>query len=141
MIYTIFWSLVFILCIYLSFSTDSRLQGVILTIVLICFILYRIYRPKIIVNKETKSDKLSTNNVNTFTFYEKNFKIENANGSFNFRYFMLHRIFETDDFFYLYVNKENAFLVSKKTFSYGTSKDFSEFIKRKCKFKYRLKKG
>jgi len=139
MAYTIFWSTVFFLCIYLAFSAGDRLQGVLLTVVLICFIVYRLFRPKKIVDKELKSDKVSSNNTNTFTFYDKKFNVKNANGTFDFRYFMLHRIFETDKFFYLYVNNENAFLVSKKTFSFGTSEEFSKFIKNKCKFKYRNK--
>ena len=139
MAYTVFWSIVFLLCVYLAFASDNRLQGILITIVLICFIAYRLCRPKNIINKELKSDKISTNNTNTFTFYDKNFKVKNANGSFTFRYFMLHRIFETEKYFYLYVSKENAFLVSKNTFSFGTSDDFSKFIKNKCRLKYRLK--
>lgn len=141
MAYTMFWAAIFILCIYLAFSSGNRLQGVIITIILICFVVYRVYRPKKLVDNELKSEKISTNNTNVFSFYDKNFLVENNNGVFTFRYFMLHRVFETDDFFYLYVNKENAFLVAKKTFSLGTAEDFSKFIKDKCKLKYRLKKG
>lgn len=141
MAYTMFWAAIFILCIYLAFSSGNRLQGVIITIILICFVVYRVYRPKKLVDNELKSEKISTNNTNVFSFYDKNFLVENNNGVFTFRYFMLHRVFETNDFFYLYVNKENAFLVAKKTFSLGTAEDFSKFIKDKCKLKYRLKKG
>ena len=139
MAYTVFWSFLFILSIYLSFSSQNRLQGVLLTIVLICFVFYRVYRPKRIVDKEMKSDKVSTNNTNTFSFFEKNFEIMNNNGSFTYRYFMLHKVFETSDFFYLYVTKENAFLVAKDSFTFGTAEDFSKFIKNKCKLKYKLK--
>ena len=51
------------------------MQGVILTIALICFLLYRIYNPLRIVNKEMKSDKFTDNNINivytalTFLFF------------------------------------------------------------------------
>lgn len=141
MLYTIFWSTLLILCIYLSFGTQNRLQGVILTIALVCFIFYRIYRPQFIVNKELKSDKIDDNNTNTFSFFDKNFEVKNNNGSFTFKYFGLHRVFETACFFYLYVNRENAFLVSKNAFSIGTAEEFSKFIKEKCKLKYRLKKS
>lgn len=137
--YTIFWSLLFLLCIYLSFTSNNRLQGVILTIVLICFISYRLYRPKMIVDKEINSDKFTTNNTNTFSFFDKNFEVKNLNGKFNYKYLMLHKVFETSDFFYLYVNRENAFLISKSTFSLGTSKDFSKFISNKCKLKFKKK--
>ena len=36
-----------------------------------------------------------------------------------------------------YVTKENAFIISKKTFSFGTAEDFSTFIKNKCKMKFK----
>lgn len=139
MLYTIFWSAIFILCIYLSFGSDNRIQGVIITIILIAFIFYRIYHPKKIVDKEMNSDKMSDNNTNTFSFYDKTFEVKNKNGSFTYRYIFLHKVFETSDYFYLYVTKENAFLISKNTFSIGTSEDFSSFIKNKCKLKYKNK--
>ena len=119
----------------------NRFQGVIITIVLISFIAYRIYRPKRIVDKEMKSDKFNINNTNTFIFYDKNLEVQNNNGSFTYRYFMFHKIFETEDFFYLYVTKENAFLVAKDSFTYGTKENFSNFIKNKCKLRYKYKNG
>lgn len=140
-LYTVFWAIIFILCVYAAFDSGNRMQGVIITVILIGFVTYRLYRPKRVVENELKSDKVSNNNTNTFSFYNNNFLVENNNGSFSFRYFMLRRIFETDDFFYLYVSKENAFLVSKKSFTFGTAEDFSKFIKKKCAFKYKLKKN
>ncbi len=137
MTYTVFWALLFLLCIYLAFSVNNRIQGVIVTLVLIGFLFYRIYKPKFTVKKEIKSDKISTNNTNTFSFFDKNFVVTNNNGSFDYKYFMLHKIFETKDFFYLYVTKENAFLLSKNSFTLGTAEEFSEFLKKKCKFKFK----
>lgn len=140
-LYTIFWAFLFTVCIIIAFRGGARLQGVLLTFVLICFISYRLFKPKMIVNNELKSDKVSDKSTNKYTFYEKYFEIKNKNGIFNYKYFMLHKIFETPEYFYLYVSKENAFLVAKNTFSLGTSKDFSSFMKRKCKFRYKLDKS
>ena len=137
MLYTIVWSMILFLCIYLAFSTGNRIQGVIITMILVGFIIYRIFNPRRIVDKELNSDKISTNNTNTFSFFEKNFEVKNNNGSFIYKYFMLKKIFETDDYFYLYVTRENAFLLSKKTFSLGTSEEFSKFLKKKCGFKFK----
>lgn len=134
--YTLFWAFLFFLCIILSFDSGSRTQGVLVTIILICFLIYRIVRPQLIVDKEMNSDKLEGNITNTFTFYEKNFEVKNANGKFIYKYSNLRKIFETQDYFYLYVTKENAFLLSKSAFSFGTSYTFSKFIKTKCRFKY-----
>ena len=137
--YTIFWTFLFLLCIYLSFGSGERLQGVIITIILIGFVFYRIYHPKSIVDKELKSDKIADTNTNTFSFYDKEFEIENRNGSFRYRYFMIHKIYETPDFFYIYMTRENAFLLSKDTFSLGNKDDFAKILKSKCNFKYKKK--
>lgn len=140
MLYTVVWSMILLLCIYLAFASKNRIQGVIVTMILIGFIAYRLLRPKKVVDKELKSDKVSTNNSNTFSFYDKNFEIKNNNGSFIYRYFMLKKIYETDNYFYLYVTRENAFLISKNTFSLGTPEDFSKFLKKKCGVKFKGKK-
>lgn len=137
-LYTIFWSFLFLLCIILSFNSGARLQGVVITIILLCFIIYRFVRPKMVVENELKGDKFSGNNTNIFSFYDKDFEVYNKNGKFRYKYFMLNQVFETQDFFYLYATKENAFLVSKNAFSLGTAKDFSVFLKVKCKSKYKL---
>lgn len=122
--YTIFWSFLFVLCIFIAFDSGSRFQGVFITLFLACFIGYRIYRPKMIVDKEMNSDKFSDNNTNTFVFYDKFFEISNKKGKFSYKYFDLRKIFETDDFFYLYVSSENAFLVSKGRLFYWLYREF-----------------
>lgn len=134
-LYTVFWTILLLFCIILAFGSSLRLQGVIISGILVCFIIYRIVRPKLIVNNELKSDKFSENNINTFTFYDKEFHISNKNGSFNYKYILIRKVFETSDYFYLYVSKENAFLVDKNTFSLGNSEDFGKFIKSKCRYK------
>lgn len=138
MTYTVFWAFILLLCIILAFGSGARLQGVIITIILICFIIYRLARPRMIVDKEFKSDKLSENNVNKFSFYDKEFVVSNKKGKFSYKYFMLYRVFETSEYFYLYVSKENAFLVSKFAFSLGSAKEFSTFMKVKCKSRYKV---
>ncbi len=135
--YSIIWSIIFLFCIIVAFGSSLRLQGVLITIILICFISYRILRPRLIVQREMSSDKLDTNNVNTFTFYDKYFEVKNNNGKFNYKYMMICKAFEIENFFYLYVSKENAFLISKDTFSLGSSKDFGDFMKRKRGLKYK----
>lgn len=138
--YTVFWSFMFLLCIILCFGSNSRTQGVLFTIALIVFIAYRILRPRMLVDKELKSDKLTTNNINTFYFYDKTFEAKNERGKFYYKYSLLYKAFETETYFYLYVNKENAFLVSKSAFSLGKAEDFSSFLKKKCGFKYKFVK-
>ena len=118
-IYTLFWSVILFLSLFLAFGTGARLQGVLITIILIIFVIYRFVRPNIIANSEFNSDKLEDNNVNTFSFYDKEFEVLNKNGTFTYKYFMIYKIFEIKDFYYIYMSKENAFLVSKYAFSKG----------------------
>lgn len=137
MAYSIIWTIIFLFCIIVAFGSELRLQGVLITIILICFVSYRIIRPKLIVQREMSSDKLDKNNVNTFTFYDKYFEVKNNNGKFNYKYMMICKVFETENFFYLYVSKENAFLIFKNTFSLGSSEDFGDFMKHKRGWKYK----
>jgi len=136
--YTVLWSLLLLVCTILAFGSGARIQGVVITIILVCFVIYRLAHPKMVIDKEFKSDKLSGNNTNTFEFYDNHFEVSNKNGSFNYKYFMLHKIYETPEYFYLYVSKENAFLVSKYAFSLGNAKEFATFMKVKCSSRYKI---
>ena len=136
-VYTIIWSILFIFCIIISFNTNLRIQGVLITIILVSFLIYRILRPNLIAKKEMSSEKITTNSVNKFKFYDKEIKIINNNGSFTYKYFSFRRIYETEKYFYIYVTKENAFVLSKKAFSLGTSEDFAKFMKKKCGWKFK----
>ena len=53
------------------------------------------------------------------------------------KYLNLRKVFETKDFFYLYLDKTHAFIINKKNFSIGTSLDFSRFIKKKCFLRFK----
>ena len=48
------------------------------------------------------------------------------------KYSKFYRVFETDDFFYLYIDRTHAFLLNKLTFKNNNPSDFSAFIKKKC---------
>ena len=50
---------------------------------------------------------------------------------------LFHPIYETNKFFYLYIDNERAFLVNKDGFIRGSSSDFSKFIQKRCLFKYK----
>ena len=76
-LYTVFWSFLLTLCIFLAFRENSRIQGVLLTIALIAFIAYRFFKPKKIFKLKTKMVHLIINilwlieflrQVNIFTF-------------------------------------------------------------------------
>lgn len=131
-LYTIAMSLLILYCIVLSaIKKEIKLLFVFIAI-LILFLIIRIYIPnqKYIKTKKDLKSKKASNFV--FVFYNNFFTI----GKKRFYYFKLHKVYETKDYFYIYVDEDNAALVSKIGFTQGTPKDFSEFIKKKCLLKY-----
>ena len=67
-----------------------------------------------------------------YSFYKWYFTLNDK----TFYYFKLYKVFETDDYFYFYINDERASLVNKKSFKSGNVEDFRKFIKKKCMLKY-----
>ena len=73
----------------------------------------------------------------TFYFYEKNIKIKYKRQFERLKYFQIHKIFETDQYFFLYLDEKSSLILSKEGFEVGTAKGFSKFIRNKCPLKYR----
>ena len=99
------------------------------------FILTIVFRMILPLKRYQKTKKkLSNNKENkfTFTFYKFHFTVEKK----SFSYLKLYKVFETKNYFYLYTDEENAILVNKEGFKLGTAAEFTNFIKRKCLFKY-----
>lgn len=126
-----------ILCSIIQFSSHHIVLGLLFIISILVFLAYQILHPLYLVKKEIKSGKISNNAQNTFSFFEKSFKIRNKQGVSKVKYSELHKVYETDTFFYLYLNSTYAFLVSKKGFILGDKKHFSNFIKKKVWLKYK----
>lgn len=136
--FTIFILLTILYCVIFNFSNKQWITGSVFILSFIIFILYRFLKPIYLVKKELKSKPITEEKTYIFKFYDKTFKIYN---DFNYDlipYWKLKKIFETNDFFYLYVDKIHAFLINKKTFTYGTPEDFSKFLKKKCWFKFKI---
>lgn len=133
--YTIIMIILIIYCIFYSIVQKTFLLSLLFIAMLIGYIIIRIYIP--IRNYTKTKDKYENkSSYFTFNFYKFFFEIDKT----RVYYFKLHKVFETQDYFYLYLDEDTAFLVSKSGFKIGTPKDFSEFIKKKCMFKYSKEK-
>lgn len=112
---------------------EKAFPFVLLFVGLIIFLfLIRIYIP---MKRHEKTEAKYNNNQEdtfTFSFYKYYFTVSDK----TFYYFKLYKTFETEDYFYLYLDDENAVLISKSGFEIGSSEEFSKFIKKKCFFKY-----
>ena len=109
--------------------------------VITVFILWRYFHPTSIVTKELNSKKIKEQKSFTFEFYDKYFKVSNEDEYSIVKYHELRKIFDTKDFFYMYLDRKNAFILDKSCFEKGSSNEFSEFINKKCFFKYSIQKS
>ena len=134
--YNIIMICLLLYCVIFSLINKEFMVFVLFLAMLIFLILFRIYIPlKRHQNEEKKYSKNKQSKV-SFSFYNYYFKI----GKKFVYYYKLYKIFETKDYFYLYLDEQNAFLVSKTGFTVGTSEDFGDFIKKKCLLKFKKHK-
>lgn len=93
----------------------------------------------LILQNKLKNEEKNKNKIKEFTFYfyEKHIKIKYKRSFERLKYFQLHKIFETSEYFFLYLDERNSLILSKEGFEVGTPKTFSAFIKNKCPLKYK----
>lgn len=132
---TIITILLLCFCIITNLQYYNKPLAFILLIVLLIFCSYRFFHPIKLVKKELKTEKFEKEKEFTFKFYEKFFTISDTKNLEKIRYWQLHKIYETEAFFYIYIDKSHAFLLDKSTFTKGNVSEFLKFIKRKTWFK------
>ena len=135
--YTVLLIILFIFFIILQIQSRNYLLSILTLCILIGFVFWRLYNPIKTVQKEIQSEKIENQQEFIFKFYERKFIIYGKKMKSEIKYWKLYKIFETDDYFYLYIDKDHAFLLSKNGFEIGTPNNFGEFIKRKCRFKFK----
>ena len=93
-------------------------------------------------NKKSEKIRKSRNKVKeyTFYFYERYIKIRCKRRFERVTYFKIHKVFETDEYFFLYLDEKSSLILSKDGFEIGTPREFSRFIRKKCPFKYNEQK-
>jgi len=92
---------------------------------------------KLTVKKSKAKNKKQKNKEFTFYFYERHIKIRAKRQFERMTYFEIKKIFETDENFFLYIDDKHSMILDKEGFEIGNEKDFAEFIKKKCPFRYR----
>lgn len=135
--YTLLMSCFIVFFIVVQINLHNISISYVFCIVLTAFILWRIFHPIFEVKKEYESEKIKEEKSYTFKFYEKKFSVLNLRYISEAKYSDLYKVFETDTFFYLYIDKKHSILLEKAKFTKGTSNDFSTFIKKKCWYKYK----
>ena len=134
-LYTILIIILLIFCIISNIQYSNYILSIIFILILITFCFLRFKYPTKKIKKELKTEKFDKEKTFTFYFYNKYFIISDGKSKSKIHYFLLYKIFETDDFFYLYIDKDHAFLLEKTKFTKGNKKEFISFLKKKCWFK------
>lgn len=132
-IFTFLFSVLFLYCSIMNIIQNNIGISLFYIAIFIVFLIYRIYVPIYKFKKTLMSQKDKKENTFRFKFYDKYFTVNDI----KIYYIELHKIFETKNFYYLYLNTEKAALVNKNGFKIGNPNDFSEFIKKKGIFKYK----
>lgn len=129
--YTLFITILLIFCITLQFCYGKIWLGIAFTITLASFLLYRILHPLFLVKKEASSKKVQKKLANTYTFYDNFVTISNGTDCVKLKYSKFYKIFEENDRFYLYLDRNHSYLLLKNKFTIGNASDFYAFIKKK----------
>ena len=130
--YTFLMLALMLYCIILNIIQKNILLFLVFLAMLSLTILFRMYLPVKRYQKTNKKFAKSQQTSITINFYKFYFKVEKK----IYPYLKLYKVFETKDYFYLYINEDSAVLVSKNGFKFGTVEEFTEFIKKKSLFKY-----
>lgn len=129
--YTIVTILLLSFCIICNIKYSNFGVTLALLLVLIIFCFYKFFCPTKKIKKELKTEKFENEKEFTFTFYDNFFVISDKKNSEKIKYWKLHRVYETEEFFYLYIDKNHAFLLDKSSFVKGNLSEFLKFLKKK----------
>lgn len=138
--YTAVMALILIIGMSYQIILKNYISLILLALIFIGFLAYRLLSPYKKAEKEMKGEKLQGNLTNTFFFYDKNFIVKNKYGKDSLKYRKIFKIYENDDVFYIYINKENVFIIEKNNFEIGSSSEFKKFISKKVGYKFKSSK-
>lgn len=139
LLYMLFYIIFFIVCAILLFIEQDYLIGTIIIVGVILFIIFKRKRNQKLA-KEQK-EKVQAKFTNEYSFYGRNFLIKTKEGKVDLFYFKIYRIVETEKYFYIYLNRKYAYILSKEGFTKGNAQEFGEFIKKRTFFKYKNRIG
>ena len=138
-LYIIFNIGFFSLCLVLAILNKEIFLSVVILIGLLIYIWYKFIRPTKKIKEETQSNKIKNEYTNTFYFYKYYFRVENPEGKAQISYYKIYKVIETKTHFYIYIARNYAFIISKQGFINSKSEDFSQFIKKKTRLKYKTR--
>lgn len=135
--YTLIFILLFIFCLIVQLQFHNYTLAILFFIAIIVFVLWRVFHPVREISNELKSDNIQNETEFCFKFFDSRFQVIKGRKFESFSYFKIKHVYETDNFIYLYLDKNHALLLNKDGFVIGKCDDFIKFIKKKCMFRYK----
>ena len=130
-IYTILFIILLIYCIIINIQYKQIGSTIIFSAILALVVYYRYFSQIKIIKKELKSKKIEKEDTFYFYFYEKYFKVREKSETYKVKYKELYKVHETDEFFYLYIDRTHSYILEKDKFTKGNPNEFYKFIKSK----------
>lgn len=148
LIYRQSWLMVIILIVYIFIiiaalgsiaagDLKSAARGFI-TLVLACgFIFLTVHSS----SKKHMESPVVRQNVNQFLFYQDCFVNNDINSQSSVRYDMIMDAYETQKYFYLYIEQQRAYIIEKSGFVYNTPDEMRRLLQIKlgCRFHIKAK--
>ena len=139
LLYFIFVTLFLLWFIYLEIKENAFFFAFIIFLGLILFYFFYYFKPQKEAQKSYNSPQIQEEESFSFIFYEHEFKITSLKEkkSVIVVYNELYKIFDTENFFYFYLDDTHSYIIDKKSFVKGNSNEVSEYFKRHYFFKYK----
>jgi len=135
LIFIIFDALIVLLAIVSIFGGDYFMVFFLL-IIAVLFPFFPFLLSKTLVKKVYKTNKIMQNNpVNKFSFYEDYLEVEtvseNFQGKSKVNYNTLYKSLCNDNYIFIFINKQQAFMVDKSAFIKGSAEEMIDFLRKK----------
>ncbi len=104
------------------------------TIIIIELFTYLI--PDLQVKRTLREDASVLDFENEYTFLKEALKVKNSNATQKVEYTSLYQVIETEDYFYLYLNKVSAFLINKKELTKKEKEEICKLLSEALPKKY-----
>ena len=136
-------AIAFLLLFCIIFNIKQNNIGAMFLFIIGIFLLiwYRFIYPNKMIADELKSEKFDNEIEFTFVFYNDHFTLLYRGGRKKIKYSNVYKVFESTNYIYLYTDDNHAFLLDKRNFLIGDSENFYKFIKKKIRFRIKVKKS
>lgn len=128
--------IIFLCGIFMLIVGEYR-QSIFYLVFTVVFSILYITLPNIQTKKVFNSDNLLKENIkNTFEFYDDKIEIKNKKSTSTLEYSDLYKVYETNDTFYIYLNKMQALIISKDCFLIGDTEKLRTLLLKNFEKKY-----